>query len=82
MTSLIPKDAEEIAVSQFIRTRRSPSRLVKGLEQVETLLACPRCDHARAYTVNKFNCAGCGLAIQAGISTMRIWTEETAKEPA
>lgn len=77
----IPDHAERLNLTDHTRLERVPSKLLPGLEQMQHLLRCPRCRRERPITYTKINCAGCGLAMEAG-AFLAVWDEEPAKEPA
>lgn len=73
----VPAAAECLSSQDFIVQERTPSRLVPGAQQIEFRLRCPRCGHKRplAGTYSKFNCGGCGLAMQVDFAVLYIWPE-------
>lgn len=72
----VPAEAEAFDAIAHLKTQRAPSKLIEGLEQLEARLICPRCKRERLLTFQKFNCAGCGLAMQRGSTALWCWEEE------
>jgi hypothetical protein len=80
----VPEEAEALDLMAQMERRAKPSKLVPGLEQLEMRLKCPRCEHERPFagTFSKFNCGGCGLAMQATSTALFCWEQEPDAVPA
>lgn len=67
-----PANAEQFDINPLFETVRVPSKLLPGLEQIVSLVACPLCRTKSVFTCQPFDCE-CGLLLQHDIGVVHAW---------
>jgi hypothetical protein len=76
----VPASAERHDLFKHMTTRRLPSRLLPGAEQLVPVFSCPGCDTEQPTPHSPARCPRCGLMLCCGVVGLFVW--RTATEAA